>query len=152
MSKSIIHFGNRFPLTANAVSADFDHAFRNWLGGDRSEASFRPGVSVAETSDGYEFSLDLPGVSAEDVDLSVHEGRLTIRGERKHEQSSDEKTWHRVERFHGEFERVVALPKSVDSSQISANSENGVLNIWIPKSEDAQPRKIDVKSNKPQAE
>lgn len=146
MSKSLIHFGNRFPLTANAFTADFDHAMRSLLGADGGESSFRPGVSIAETEQGYEFSLDLPGVAAADVELNVHDGKLSISGERKHEESTEEKTWHRVERFHGAFERVFTLPKNVDVEAIEAHHTDGVLTITIPKSEAAKPRKIEVKS------
>jgi HSP20 family protein len=85
-------------------------------------------------------------VKSESLDISVAEGRLQIRGERKIDVEEQKASYHRREREAGFFRRTIALPAKVDSGKVSASMKNGVLMITLPKSEEAKPKKITVKS------
>jgi HSP20 family protein len=104
-------------------------------------------MDVAETETAFEVKMDLPGVSAEDVDIQIDNNTLTVRGHRSHEaEKKDDKTqYHRVERFSGTFARSVVLPNSVNEDETAAEFKDGVLKIVIPKSEESKPRKITIK-------
>src|SRR5262245_711390 len=86
-----------------------------------------PPVDVEETSDGYAFRVDLPGVEPKDVKITVHGDTLTLRGERKREEKKDEGTLHRFERSYGSFERLFTLGVPVVADQVKATYKNGVL-------------------------
>ncbi len=112
-------------------------------------AVLAPKLDVAETDKGYHLSVELPGVSEKDVDVSLHEGVLTIRGEKKAEEKKEGKNWHRVERTYGSFQRSVSLPKEIDEDAVSASFKHGVLSIDVPKSEKKKnnSKKIEVKAS-----
>lgn len=109
-------------------------------------SSFAPRTNVAETDKGYELTLDLPGMRAEDFNIELHEGRLTVSGERSREQAVDGKTFHRIERYFGKFRRTFSLGPDVDAEGVAANYQNGVLEIVVPKTAKAQPKRIQVGS------
>ena len=110
-------------------------------------AVFRPAVDIREEGDAYVVHAELPGVKPEDVDVEVENGMLTIRGERKFTRNDDEKkTFRRVERYYGAFERSFSLPDSVDGSSVSAALKDGVLDVRIPKKAHPQPKKVVVTS------
>jgi HSP20 family protein len=90
--------------------------------------------------------MELPGVNADDVRLSLENNILTIRGEKKHQAEENNERVHRFERTYGMFERTFALPNTVDPEKIEARYENGVLFVTIPKAERAKPREIRVNS------
>ena len=110
-------------------------------------ASFTPRTNVAETDNGYEITLDLPGMNASDFNLELHEGRLSISGERSREDEKEGKTFHRVERYYGKFRRTFSLGQDVDHDNVQAAYKDGVLTVHVPKTAKAQPTKIQVKSN-----
>lgn len=109
-----------------------------------------PKVDFKDTGDGYQLDAELPGVPAKEVEVSVANGVLTIKGEHKveKEEKDKNKNYLRVERSYGAFERSVALPDDADDAKISANSKDGVLTITIPKKPGAKTeiRKIEVKA------
>ena len=105
-----------------------------------------PAVNLAEEGDNFYVRAELPGVKPESLDISMVEGRLVIRGERKVETESPEANYHRREREAGFFRRTIALSTRVASDKVSASMKNGVLTITLPKSEEAKPRKINVKT------
>ena len=105
-----------------------------------------PALNMTEEGDTFFVRAELPGVKGENLDISVVEGRLVIRGERKIEAEEKETNYHRREREAGFFRRTIALPAKVDADKVSASMKNGVLTIALPKSEEAKPRKINVKS------
>lgn len=107
-----------------------------------------PKIDLKETSDRYLLDAELPGVPAEDVEVSVANGVLTVKGEHKAEKEEKDKNYLRVERSYGQFERSINLPEDADDSKISAKSKDGVLTITIPKKPGAKPetRKIEVKA------
>ena len=106
---------------------------------------FLPRMDVVETESHFEVQFDLPGMSADDVDIEVHEGQLTISGSREIERDEEQATYHRLERHQGVFQRVLSLPEDVDSESIAANYHEGVLAVSIPKIEKGLPKKIDIK-------
>ena len=105
-----------------------------------------PAINLTEEGDHFYVRAELPGVNPESLDISVIEGKLMIRGERKIEEEDQKKSYHRREREAGFFRRTIALPMKVDSGKVSAGMKNGVLTITLPKSEEAIPRKITVKT------
>jgi HSP20 family protein len=104
-----------------------------------------PRVDIAETDSEFSIKAEIPEVKKEDVKVSVDNGVLTIKGERKLEKEEKDKKFHRVERFYGSFTRSFALPDNVDESKIEASFKDGVLRLGIPKTEKAGPKAIDVK-------
>ena len=106
---------------------------------------FLPRMDVVETESHFHVLFDLPGMSADDVDIQVHEGQLTISGSREMERDEEQATYHRLERHQGAFERVLSLPKDVDSESIAAHYHEGVLTVSIPKIEQVLPKTIDIK-------
>lgn len=137
---------------------EFDHLVQNFLGNGNEEGRnnvvgprLLAPVNLAETEAGYEVTVDLPGVKAEEVNVEVNDGQLTISGERKSEEKQEGKTYHRVERRYGAFRRVVNLPASVDEAKISAQYTDGVLRIHLPKSEKVKPTRIQVSAPGTQA-
>ena len=105
-----------------------------------------PAINLTEEGNHLYVWAELPGVKPESLDISVIEGKLMIRGERKIEEEDQKTNYHRREREAGFFRRTIALPVRVDSGKVSASMKNGVLTITLPKSEEAIPRKITVKT------
>ena len=106
---------------------------------------FTPAVNVAETETGFEVTLELPGMKAEEFKVELHNGELWVTGEKREEKEEKGKTFHRVERSYGQFRRAIPLPGAVCEEKIAAEYKEGVLKILIPKSEEAKPRHIEVK-------
>jgi HSP20 family protein len=106
---------------------------------------FNPACEVDEQDDHFLISLDLPGVSKDEVKVEVIDNRLVISGERKHEKKEGK---GRSERYYGRFERSFALPTAIDADKIEARYENGVLELAVPKAESAKPRTIQIHSEK----
>ncbi|MDX1345611.1 MAG: Hsp20/alpha crystallin family protein [Sedimenticolaceae bacterium] len=108
-------------------------------------SDWTPAVDIKEEADRYLLHADIPGVKADDIEVSMDKGVLTIKGERKHESTESKEGYKRVERSHGIFMRRFSLPDGVDGENISASSKDGVLEVVIPKSEPEKPRRIEVK-------
>ena len=107
-----------------------------------------PAVNILEREDAMVITADLPGLKAEDVEVTVEEGILSIRGERKLEETSEGETYHRVERMYGVFERTFTLPNSVDVDKIDARFSNGEMVLTLPKREESKPRSVKIKVEK----
>jgi HSP20 family protein len=107
---------------------------------------FVPRVNVRETKDAVEIEAELPGIDTSDVDLSVHGHSLWIRGEKKDDKEEERDGYRVVERSYGRFERHIALPEHTDAEKIDASYRDGVLHVTVPKTEEAKPKKIEVKS------
>ena len=109
--------------------------------------SLLPSMEVTETDKELVITAELPGLERKDVDISLEDNVLTIRGEKKSEASPDDKNKnvHVSERSYGVFYRVLELPSGIDPSSVQATMSNGVLKITIPKPARAQPKKIEVK-------
>ncbi|MCU0233936.1 MAG: Hsp20/alpha crystallin family protein [Thermoanaerobaculales bacterium] len=104
-----------------------------------------PAVNILEREDAIVISADLPGLKAEDVEVTVDQGTLSIRGERKLEEKAEGETYHRVERVYGLFERTFTLPNTVDVSKIDARFKNGEMTLTLPKREESKPRSVKIK-------
>jgi len=107
-----------------------------------------PRLDVAETDSGYEVSVELPGIEQKDIEVTVANGVLTIKGEKKAESESREKGRLHAERSYGAFQRSLSLPADADEGRIEAAFKNGVLRLTIEKTAEtkADIRKIDIKS------
>lgn len=106
--------------------------------------AFAPALNVVETEHAFTLTAELPGVSKEDVKITVEDGVLTLSGEKKQEQEEKDASWHRVERSYGAFERSLTLPKGVDGDKAQASYRDGVLTITLPKAEHARPRTLKI--------
>jgi HSP20 family protein len=107
--------------------------------------SWAPAVDLKETKKAYIVKADIPGVDPKDIDVTLENGVLTVRGERKEEHREEGEDFHRVERFSGSFARQFSLPDAAEDG-VEAHMKDGVLEIRIPKSEKAVARKIEIKS------
>lgn len=121
--------------------------FNNWPadveGANGSE--WLPAVDVAEEADRYVLTADLPGMSREDIDLSITDDVVTLKGSRKTESEEKKKGYHRIERSYGSFQRAFRIPGGVDNAKVEASFKNGVLSVSLPKPETTRPKQIDVK-------
>jgi HSP20 family protein len=108
---------------------------------------FAPAIDVAEEKDNYVVKAELPGLSKDDVSVTLEDNYLTIRGEKKPESEDKGANYHHKERTYGSFSRTIGLPTTVDAQKISAQFKDGVLQVTLPKSEAAKPKQIEVKVN-----
>lgn len=127
-------FDFSFPRSANRTTGFFDHA---WM----------PAIDVCDTKDSVIVKADVPGISKDDIEVTVEGDRLTIKGEKKEERKAESKDFVREERCYGTFHRVISLPASVDANQVKATYKNGVLELTLPKKEEAKPKQIRVDVN-----
>ena len=108
-------------------------------------STWSPAVDIKEEQDKYIVKADIPGVEKDNIDLSLEDGILTIKGERNYEKTEEKEGFSRVERIQGQFYRRFALPDSTDESKIKASYKKGVLEVMISKQEKKKAKKIDVK-------
>jgi HSP20 family protein len=104
-----------------------------------------PALDMSETDKAIDVRMDLPGITAKDIDIQVNGNLLTVSGERKEEKEEKGKTFHRVERSCGSFSRTVTLPCAVNESEVAAEYKDGVLTVKLPKTEESKAHKIKVK-------
>lgn len=106
-----------------------------------------PRLDVSEGKDGIDIVAELPGVDEKDIDVTLADDVLTIRGEKKNERDEKNKNWHIVERSYGSFSRSIALPFEADPGKIEAKFDKGVLRVHLPKSAEAvrKEKKIEIK-------
>jgi HSP20 family protein len=105
---------------------------------------WRPAANISETDKEYLIKAELPEVDRKDVEVTVHDGVITIRGERRFERTDDSEKQHRIESFYGTFARSFSLPADADESKIIAESKDGVLKVRIPKTQVLKPRPIEI--------
>ena len=106
--------------------------------------NFVPALDLSETAEGYLVEAALPGLKPEDVEITVENNVLTIKGETRKETDDKQRNFHRVERRFGSFQRTIGLTTTVKADAIQASLTNGVLRLEIPKAEEVKPRKISV--------
>jgi HSP20 family protein len=107
-------------------------------------ASFRPRLDVSETDDEIQVSAELPGVDENDVEVSLSDDVLTIKGERRDEHEEKHKDWYRREQSYGFFHRAIPLPRGIDADKVHAEFKRGILTVTLPKTASAQRKKISV--------
>jgi HSP20 family protein len=135
------------PYRDAAPLNEVDRLFRQMLGGQESPATagaFAPALDVEEDEDAYTLHVELPGVPADDVEVSLEENVLTVSGERRFYDEKSTDTFRRIERAVGRFHRSVRLPDRVNGEGVTATAKHGVLTIVVPKAEESKPRRIAV--------
>ena len=115
----------------------------NFLDDAAQGSTWAPAVDVAEETDKIVVKVEVPGMNENDLRVNFQDGLLTVSGERQFERK-DDRNYHRIERTYGSFVRTFSLPRSVDANKISASYVNGVLEIEIPKLEEAKPKQIQI--------
>ena len=107
-------------------------------------SGWTPALDVFEDKDNIIVRAELPGMKKEDIELSLHEDRLSISGERRSEETHKDEEVYRAERFFGRFQRTVTLPTPVAADKVKAQYQDGILTVTLPKKEEAKPKHIDV--------
>jgi HSP20 family protein len=113
--------------------------------GRATTTAWAPALDISERKDAYLVTVELPGVEPDDLQVTLEDGLLTIQGERHFAHDSSEERFHRVERRYGAFRRSITLPAHVVAEGIQASVDNGVLQILVPKMEEATPKRIQVR-------
>jgi HSP20 family protein len=113
--------------------------------GSATATAWAPALDISERKDAYLVTVELPGVEADDLEITLEDGLLTIQGERHFAPDSSEQQFHRVDRRYGAFRRSITLPAQVQAEQIEASADNGVLQILVPKMEEAKAKRIQVR-------
>jgi HSP20 family protein len=131
-------------LAREPLSRMLDTFFTDLQGEEVSNRGWVPPVDIQETEDAYRLHAELPGLTKEDIDITLENNVLRLSGERKFEKEVKKESFHRVERTYGTFSRAFALPQQVNSEGVQASFANGVLTITVPKAEQAKPRKIAI--------
>lgn len=121
-----------------------DEAFGGWNGGGENLRQWLPVTDVSETPEAVTLRLEVPGLSRDQLKISVENNTLTVRGEKVQETSSEDETFHRTERSFGAFERSFALPPYVDTDDVKAALRDGVLSITLPRRAEAKAREISI--------
>ncbi|MHB8513103.1 MAG: Hsp20/alpha crystallin family protein [Actinomycetota bacterium] len=131
------------------IQNEMTRLFGRALGDDTQQGAttWAPPIDVYEMPDAYHVVAELPGFGPSDVDVTVNDGTLQIRGERKFYDAVREESFHRVERKYGAFYRALSLPSAVQADKIKASFDKGLLSIEIPKAETAKPRRIEIKAS-----
>jgi HSP20 family protein len=130
-----------------ALQDEMNRLFEDTLRGPSRRPSpnaWLPPVDIFETADNFEIKVELPGVKKEEVTLEVRENTLTLRGERRQEKDTKEQGVHRIERVYGPFLRSFTLPSNIDTNNVKAVFQDGVLTIVLPKAEEAKPKQIRI--------
>jgi HSP20 family protein len=126
-----------------AMDRVFDDFGRGWRG----EAELTFPVDLSETENEVVVKAALPGITPEDVDISVSEGVLTVKGESKFEQKTEKENYYRQEIRYGSFSRSIPLPSRVNHEQADAEFKDGVLTVTLPKVEEVRPKQIKIKAS-----
>jgi HSP20 family protein len=125
---------------------DMDHLFDVFFGAPTQvmEDLWRPSIDIEENNGNLMVRAEIPGMDKKDIKVVVKDDVLTISGERKREDETKDKTFHRIERSYGQFRRMIRLPAQVDADKVKATYKDGVLNVTLPKPESMKPKHIDV--------
>ncbi|MBN2284191.1 MAG: Hsp20/alpha crystallin family protein [Deltaproteobacteria bacterium] len=136
--------GTMVPIM-NIMDRILDEGMFSLLG--RGEQSWIPAFDIAENEKEYLISAELPGLEEKDLDITISDGILTVKGEKKRENESNGDTYYWSERYYGSFERRLRIPEAVLSDKVEAAYKNGVLTLSMPKALEKQVRKIEISNN-----
>jgi HSP20 family protein len=132
------------------MQEDLSNMFERTFGPERRErmtlAHWLPDVDIYEKENKLYIRMDLPEIKPEDVDISIVDNTLKVRGERKQTEEVKEENYYRMERRYGSFERMIELPVRVKTEDVEATYENGVLRIELPKAEETKAKEIKIKA------
>ena len=125
----------------------FDSFFDDWKMPSLFSAddTWSPAFDIKETDKEYLITAELPGMDIKDVDVTLTEGVLSVKGEKKHEKEDKGENYHRIERRYGSFHRSFRIPGKVEAEKIDASYKDGILKLTLPKSEGSETKKIEVK-------
>jgi HSP20 family protein len=112
----------------------------------RRERVMMPAFDISETENEYVISGEIPGMEAKDIDITLTDGCLTVKGEKKQEKEDKDENYHRVERHYGSFQRSFGIPSNVNTENLEATYKEGILRLALPKSEKSDVKKIEVKA------
>lgn len=125
----------------------FNRFFRGLPSAEAEGLGWSPAIDVVDRKDELLLRADLPGLTEKDIDVTVKDGALTLRGQRKEEKETKEgEEYYCCERWSGSFSRTLTLPPGINSEKVSASFKNGVLEIHIPKAKEAEGKKIEIKA------
>ncbi len=122
----------------------FDNFYRSFPEEGENLTPGYPVVDIKETKDDYVIAAEVPGMSKDDIKLSVEDNTLTIKGEKKEEKKEKDENFHRVERRYGSFQRSFNLDTPIETENISASCKDGILTIHLPKKEESKPKEISI--------
>jgi len=122
----------------------FDAPLAEFSNASQLLSGWTPALDVYEDKENFVVKAELPGMKKEDIDVSIHDGSVSVSGERKGETKHEDAEVYRAERFFGRFQRTVTLPAPVAADKVKAQYKDGVLTITLPKTEEAKPKQIDV--------
>jgi HSP20 family protein len=122
----------------------FDAPFSELTRGSQLLSGWMPALDVHEDKDNLVVTVELPGMKKDEIDISLHDGTLSISGERKSDKNYENAEVYRAERFVGRFQRAVTLPSPVAADKVRAHYKDGILTVTLPKTEESKPRQIDV--------
>ncbi len=132
-----------------SLENEVSRLFRDLASGTpEGETLWAPRVDIEETRESYFVKAELPGTKLEEIKITLTDNQLVIRGEKRREVEKNDTTYHRVERVYGSFERAFSLPKAVATDKIEAIFRDGVLEVRVPKAEEAKAREIQIKTGK----
>jgi len=137
-----------FSTVFGSLQREIDRLFDEFtpaFAAGRGPADLKCKMDLAETKDGLELTIELPGMDEKDVEVSIADGLLTVSGEKKFESERKDKTYHFVERGYGSFARTVQLPPEVKPQDIHASMSKGVLKVVVPTPAKPEAKKIEVK-------
>src|SRR5262245_3344127 len=136
---------NRWSNLRDELNSFFDTPFSSGLGRTgQLFTGWSPALDLYESGDHFVAVVELPGMRKDVIDISLHDGTLTISGERKKESNENGETAQRTERYVGTFRRSISLPTRVDASKVNATYQDGILKVILPKAEEAKPKQIQV--------
>jgi HSP20 family protein len=134
----------------DSLQSDLNRLFDGFFGGRRANGvnarGWIPAMDLVETEEHLVLRADLPGIDEKDLDIEIKDGVLTVSGERKEEQEDKGEGFYRAERAFGRFSRSLSLPDGIDTDQVSANFDRGVLEVKIPKPEESKPHRVQIGS------
>lgn len=150
MTTGIIRWNPEADLFRGRMDRMFNEMLQNvWGVAPTSEGvaprAWAPPVDIRETEEALVLAAELPGLTKEDVEITLENNILTLAGERKLEKDAKGETWHRVERAYGSFSRSFTLPASVRTDRVEAVFADGILTVTLPKMEESKPRRISIK-------
>jgi len=114
---------------------------------DQFLSGWTPAVDLYEDKDNLYLKAEVPGMKKEDIIISIHDGVLSLSGERKHEEKHSTAEVYRSERFLGRFQRTLTLPTLVDTEKVKATYTDGILSVTLPKAEESKPKQIEIKAS-----
>ena len=150
MKTGLIRWSPETDLFRSRFGRLFDESFNDFLsplGGTRvsSTLDWMPAVDIKETDEALTIFAEIPGLTKENVSITMENSVLTISGERKFEKDVEKENFHRIERVYGSFHRSFSLPANVATEKADASFKDGVLTVTLPKTDEAKPRKIAIK-------